>query len=366
MNASQEFLRLFAAVQQLRASQTPEPAALATIVRTQGSTFRRAGASMLVHADGEVTCALAGGCPQRDIVLRAQRVMEERTPALVPYNRESNLDLLMEVGCGGELDVLIEPLVQSHDFRFLDVLAGLHDARTPGTVATVFSRDGVAHAPRPWRLIRHAAGYWTDIPSPTLAEHVHAMAEAAPDGPAFVERAEADGAQLEVLFETWRPKPALVLVGYSEAAVALAQLARGLGWQVTVVEHLASTPMPARLDGVAGWVHASPDQLPSAFSFDRQTAVVVMTHHVERDLAYVRALAPLALGYLGVIGSRERSRRIRDAVPHAATAIHAPAGLDIGSETPQEIALSIAAEIMAAMNARSGSRLSHAQGRIHP
>ena len=128
MNASQEFLRLFAAVQQLRASQTPEPAALATIVRTQGSTFRRAGASMLVHADGEVTCALAGGCPQRDIVLRAQRVMEERTPALVPYNRESNLDLLMEVGCGGELDVLIEPLVQSHDFRFLDVLALRADA----------------------------------------------------------------------------------------------------------------------------------------------------------------------------------------------------------------------------------------------
>jgi xanthine/CO dehydrogenase XdhC/CoxF family maturation factor len=365
MNASQEFVQLFAAVQRLRARRTPEPAALATIVRTQGSTFRRAGASMLVHANGEVTCALAGGCPQRDIVERARRVMEERAPALVPYNRTSNLDLLMEVGCGGELDVFIEPLVQSRDFRFLDVLARLHDAREQGTVATVFSRDGAA-APRPWRLIRHASGHWTDIPSAPVAERVRAIADAAADGPAVVERAEVDGAQLEVLVETWRPKPALVVVGDGEAAIALAHLAHGLGWQVTAVHHVPGTPAPARLDGVAAWLHAGPEALPAALAFDRQTAVVVMTHHVERDLAYVEALAALPLGYLGVVGSRERARRIRDAVPHAATAIHAPAGLDIGSETPQEIALSIAAEIMAAMRARSAARLSQTQGPIHP
>ncbi len=366
MNATQEFPRLFAAVQQLRARQTPEPAALATIVRTQGSTFRRAGASMLVHADGEVTCALAGGCPQRDIVLRAQRVIAERTTALVPYNRESNLDLLIEVGCGGELDVLIEPLVQPDDFHFLDALAELHDTRAHGTVATVFARDGAVHAPRPWRLVRHTSGRWTDIPSPALAERIHAMATAAPEGTAFVERVDIDGANLDILFEHWRPKPALVLVGYSEVAVALARLAHGLGWQATVVEPVGSAPMPARLDGLSSWLHASPERLPAAFPFDRQTAVVVMTHHVERDLAYIRALAPVPLGYLGVIGSRERARRIRDAVAHPATAIHAPAGLDIGSETPQEIALSIAAEIMAALHARSGERLSHAHGAIHP
>lgn len=365
MNASQEFLQLFAAVQQLRARQTPEPAALATIVRTQGSTFRRAGASMLVHADGEVTCALAGGCPQRDIVLRAQRVMEARTAAVVPYNRESNLDLLMEVGCGGELDVLIEPLVQPRDFHFLDELARLHDDRSHGTVATVFSRDDAAPMPRPWRLIRHATGRWTDIPSSALAERIDAMAETANSGTAFVERAEVDGSPLEVLIEPWRPKPALVIVGYGEGAVALARLARGLGWQVAVVDHLPATPMPPRLDGLATWLHAAPEALPRAFPFDRRTAVVVMTHHAERDLAYVRALAPLSLAYLGVLGSRERARRIHDAVPQTETAIHAPAGLDIGSETPQEIALSIAAEIMAALNAGSGRRLSHVQGPIH-
>lgn len=365
MNASQEFLQLFAAVQQLRARRASEPAALATIVRTRGSTFRRAGTSMLVHADGEVTCALAGGCPQRDIVLRAQRVMQERAAAVVPYNRESNLDLLMEVGCGGELDVLIEPLVQPHDFRFLDELARLHDDRSHGTVATVFSRDGEAPMRRPWRLIRHASGHWTDIPSPALAERVDAVAETVTGGSAFVERAEVDGAPLEVLFEPWRPKPALVIVGYGEGAVALARLARGLGWQVTLVDHLPGTPMPPRLEGLATWLHAAPEALPAAFPFDRRTAVVVMTHHVERDLAYVRALAPLPLAYLGVLGSRERARRIRDAVPRTATAIHAPAGLDIGSETPQEIALSIAAEIMTALNATSGERLSHVQGPIH-
>ena len=363
MNASQEFPQLFAAVQQLRARSRPEPAALATIVRTSGSTFRRAGARMLVHADGTVTCALAGGCPQHDIVLRAQRAMAERTPALVPYNRESNLDLLMEVGCGGELDVLIEPLVQPADFQFLDVLARLHEERAPASVATVFSRNGEVHMPRPWRLIRHEAGHWTDIPAQGLAQRIHALADVAEAGGAVLERAEADGAQLDVLLEAWRPKPALVVVGYSECALALSRLAHGLGWQTTLVEHVAVAR--ERLDGVGAQLHAAPEMLPEQLPFDRQTAVVVMTHHYERDLAYVQALAPLPLAYLGVIGSRERAGRIRAAVPVSATAIHAPAGLDIGSETAQEIALSVAAEIMAAMRARSGARLSRIEGPIH-
>lgn len=364
MNVSQEFPQLFAAVQQLRAHPTPEPVALATIVRTSGSTFRRAGARMLVHADGEVTCALAGGCPQRDIVLRAQRAMAERTPVLVPYNRQSNLDVLMEVGCGGELDVLIEPLVQPTDFEFLDVLARLHDERAPASVATVFSRDGAVQMPRPWRLIRHAAGHWTDIPAPQLAQRIHALADGVPvHGAAVLERAEADGAQLEVLLEAWRPKPALVVVGYSECALALARLAHGLGWQTTLVEHVAVAR--GHLQGVGAHVHAAPEALPERLSFDRQTAVVVMTHHYERDLAYIQALAPVPLAYLGVIGSRERAGRIHRAVPASATAIHAPAGLDIGSETAQEIALSVAAEIMAAMRARSGARLSRTDGPIH-
>ena len=364
MNATQEFPQLFAAVRQLRARPAPEPAALATIVRTSGSTFRRAGARMLVHADGQVTCALAGGCPQRDIVLRAQRAMAERTPALVPYNRESNLDVLMEVGCGGELEVLIEPLLQAEDFRFLEVLARLHDERAPASVATVFSRDGAVRMPRPWRLIRHATGDWTDIPAPGLAQHIRRLADGIPPhSGAVLERAEADGAQLDVLLEAWRPKPALVVIGYSECALALSRLAHGLGWQTTLVEHVATER--AQLEGVGALLHASPEALPERLAFDRQTAVVVMTHHYERDLAYVQALAPVPLAYLGVIGSRDRAARMHAAVPASATAIHAPAGLDIGSETAQEIALSVAAEIMAAMRARSGARLSRTDGPIH-
>jgi xanthine/CO dehydrogenase XdhC/CoxF family maturation factor len=365
MNASQEFHQLFAAVRQLRTRATPEPAALATIVRTQGSTFRRAGASMLVHANGEVTCALSGGCPQRDIVLRAQRAIEQRAPALVPYNRQSNFDVMLEMGCGGELDVLIEPLLCPPDFHFLDELARLHDARGEGVVATVFARGGAVSMPRPWRSIQHAAGHWTDIPAPGLAERVLAMAVAAPSrGQAVVERVEADGAAFEVLLTTWRPKPALVVVGHNDGAFALARLGHGLGWQVTLVDH-ADAALPPSLDDATASIVATPAVLPAALPFDRRTAVVVMTHNVERDLAYAQALAPLSVAYLGVIGSRERARRIRQAVGETAAPLHAPAGLDIGSETPQEIALSIAAEILAALNTKSGDRLSWTQGPIH-
>lgn len=365
MNASQEFHQLFAAVRQLRTSATPQPAALATIVRTQGSTFRRAGASMLVHANGDVTCALSGGCPQRDIVVRAQQAMAQRAPALVPYNRDANLDVMMEMGCSGELEVLIEPLLCPPDFQFIDELARLHETRAGGTVATVFARGGAVQMPRPWRAIQHAGGHWTEIPAPGLAARVRAMvAEAPAHGQAVVERVEADGAAFEILLAPWRPKPALVIVGRNEGALALARLGQGLGWQVALVEHVAATSA-ARIDGVDSLIEAAPAALPAALPFDRRTAVVVMTHNFERDLAYAKALAPLPLAYLGVIGSRERARRIHDAIRESAAPLHAPAGLDIGSETPQEIALSIAAEILAALNTKSGDRLSWTHGPIH-
>jgi xanthine/CO dehydrogenase XdhC/CoxF family maturation factor len=364
MNASQEFVQLFAAIRQLRSREKPEPAALATIVRTRGSTFRRAGASMLVHAGGEVTCALSGGCPQRDIVLRAQRVMASHRPELVPYNGSANFDVLMEMGCGGELEVLVEPLVQPADFGFLDAIAQLHDTRSHGLVATVYAHDGDALAPRPWRWIRGDHGHWTDIPDNALAERVHELAaHGGAAGRPAIERVACGRAHFDVLLAPWRPAPALVVIGHNEGSLALARLARVLGWRVTLVEHAASSP---QRDDADVFIEAEPERLPQALRFDTHTAVVVMTHNFERDLAYVKALAPLSLAYLGVIGSRERAGRIHAAVTAAATPIHAPAGLDIGSETPQEIALSVAAEMMAALHARSGMRLSQVQGPIHP
>src|SRR5579859_8124559 len=168
MNVAQEFDPLYRAAQSLPLEDGHHGAALATITQTRGSTFRRAGASMLVLRDGHLVCELSGGCPQRDIVWRAQQVIDSGQPALVAYGRDSNYDVMLETGCGGELEVLIEPLQPPHDLRFLDAIAQLRARRQPGVMATVYAMDDQVLSPRPRRLIQGKGVSWSDIEDPVL------------------------------------------------------------------------------------------------------------------------------------------------------------------------------------------------------
>src|SRR5581483_9272537 len=228
MNSPHEFARLLAAVRALEASRFSQPAALATITRTWGSTFRRAGTSMLVAGDGGVVCALSGGCPQRDIVLRAQGVIADRRSRLVRYNRESGLDVLIEMGCGGELEVLVEPLARPEDTRFLDAVAALHEARVPGVLATAFARDGDA-LPQPQRLVASERGEWNGVGDAPLAEAIRgALARVGAGARAEVRALTLPAGVTEVLFERLAPVHALTAVGINAASLALARIANGL------------------------------------------------------------------------------------------------------------------------------------------
>ncbi|MDE2497953.1 MAG: hypothetical protein KGK35_09005, partial [Xanthomonadaceae bacterium] len=130
------------------AARDGRPAALATITATRGATFRRAGARMLVGADGNGVCELSGGCPQRDIVQRAQQAIVSGRPELACYNADSGLDVLMEMGCGGELEILIEPLSPRSATDFADSLATCLGQRIDARLATIFAIDGRVIAPQ--------------------------------------------------------------------------------------------------------------------------------------------------------------------------------------------------------------------------
>ena len=147
MNSPHELALLIDALRGLHRADAPR-AALATLTRTRGSTFRRPGTHMLVREDGGVVCELSGGCPQRDIELRAREAIADGRPRLVNYNSESGLDVLMEMGCGGELEILIEPLLDPHDVDFADTLAQAMEARIGARLATVFAIDNRVIAPR--------------------------------------------------------------------------------------------------------------------------------------------------------------------------------------------------------------------------
>lgn len=364
MNVAQEFDPLYRAAQSLDLRGATCEAALATITRTRGSTFRRAGASMLVHRDGRMVCELSGGCPQRDIVLRAQRAMETGEPALVAYGRDSNYDVMIETGCGGELEVLIEPWRQADDVRFLHAIEALRVKRTPGIMASLFATDGFAVTGRPLRLVKGGSGIWSNIHHSSLEQQILASLNQAvtPSGSAVTTCVQVANRHHDVLLESLQPPHALVVVGDGVGASILARLSHQLGWQTTLVG-TSKAPLPAEHD--VHCVFATPASLTATVTLDSLTSAVVMTHRLERDLAYVAPLMATPVRYIGVIGSRQRAEQIRAIFPDDER-LHAPAGLDVGSETPQEIALAIAAEILATRNGRSGGPLIRSQTPIHP
>jgi xanthine/CO dehydrogenase XdhC/CoxF family maturation factor len=365
MNTPQEFHALLEGFRRLEQRRFEGGAALATLTRTRGSTFRRAGARMLVCGDGTVVRGLSGGCPEADIIARAHEVIAGGQSRIVRYDREQGQDLLIEIGCGGELEVLIEPLAGSGDLRFVGEVERCLAARSSGVLATAYTRDGACLLPRPRRLVWSGRTVLDELDDPGLSAAVLERARADWNGRPQVQPLQSAAGITEVLFEALLPPFSAVLIGVNAASLALARIGLGLGWEVSLVDHRADAPRPPELPAGAGWLCLSAAQLPQRVFLDARSFAVVMTHNLERDIEYLQALAAAPLAYLGAIGSRQRVQKLIAACGAAASRLRAPAGLDIGAETPEEIALAIASEIVATSNGRAGIALSAGEGPIH-
>ncbi|MFA5939477.1 MAG: XdhC family protein [Sinimarinibacterium sp.] len=359
-----EFADLAAGFDQLKNSRFAGGAALATLVRTRGPVFRRAGARMLVHGDGRIVRGLSAGCPEADIAERAREVISAGKARLLCYDREHGYDALLELGCGGEMEVLLEPLKTADDLRYAEAAARCLQDRNEGTLMTVFAADGRC-LPQPRRLLWSERLVLDELNDPRTADAVLSQSLSGATGAtARLDEVATRSGRMQILVERLQPPVCLVLIGINTTTQALARLARGLGWSVRLIGHREDTPALELPIGTE-LLHSGAAQLSQRVVFDPRTAVVVMTHNLERDLDYLRVLRTQALAYLGAVGSRQRAAKMRDAVGRSRTPLHAPAGLDIGSETPEEIALAIAAEIQGSVNGRSGGRLSAGAGPIH-
>lgn len=360
MNSASELRLLLTALREL--PDGPADAVLATLTRTFGSTFRRPGTRMLVRRDGSVVCELSGGCPQRDIVHRARQCLADGAAGRIHYNAESGLDVMLEMGCGGELEVLLEPLQAEPARRLADALDQCLAQRRSATLATLFAVDEKDVTPR--RLLWNDAGVRLDeLHDDALAARLQQAGRGAQGHVETLSLSSPVG-QTDVLLEPIAPPQALLLIGTSAAALALAQIALALGWETVLIDDDPQRLREAALSGLTT-LCAEPGQLSAKRVLDRQTALVAMTHNLERDTAWMTAMQLQPLGYLGALGSRERAARMRGRVRDHETAMRVPAGLDIGSEAPPEIALAVAAEIMAVFNGRSGGSLGDRQGAIH-
>jgi len=331
-----------------RWSDAGEAFALATVINVDGSAPRDEGATMLIAASGKIAGSVSGGCVEGAVVDEAQSVLAGGVPKIVRYG--INKTMMWDVGlsCGGAIDIFIERYAK-------DALPA--DFTRPVALCTIVrgpSRIGVKRAV-------YAQGPSTgSTGNRELDSHVDEL------GRSVLARGHAGTATAgdhDVFIVPLLPDPRLIIVGAVHIATALCELAARSGFAVTVVDprerlnNRERFPAAARL--VVGW----PDDVLPGLRPDENTYVAVLTHDEKFDDPTLACVLRCPVRYVGAIGSRktQAQRRLRleraGFAPEVIDAVHAPIGLDIGAQSPEEIAVAILAEMIAAKHERSGMML---------
>jgi len=337
-------------------------AALATVVRISGSAYRRPGAKLLVEEDGTMQGGVSGGCLENDVRALALEVLRGGASRMLHYDTGSDEETLwgLGLGCEGAVDVYLQRI--GTDW----VDAAGKQMRELAAAGTPFAAITIVRGPFEGKTLMLARG--SLIGSSGAAELDRELAQRA--GPLL----EGDGgsALLEIgddaaFVDVLRPPPRLFIFGAGDDAGPLAAIAADAGFEVTVVDHRPAYlsaerfPPPLRLslrrpsDGVAG--------LP--LTITRKNFAVVQTHALAHDRDWLRALAGQPLAYVGLLGPRRRKEQMLRALSWEDRELFAPIGLDIGADGPEQVAISIVAELLAVNARRPGSHLRAREGGIH-
>ena len=365
-----------------------ERCALATVVNVEGSSYRRPGARMLICEGGGSTGTISAGCLESDAIEHAKRVIRAGEAVLVEYDTASTSDEMawgLGLGCNGIVRVLVEPLAPGSPYvEALRRSCGAHAEAAPVTVATVYQHTPPESAPAVARTETGARLFINDegeVSREKLSDRVAAVLEGevralSRGGATSGSRVcEVDGGAVKVFVETLLPPVPLVVFGAGHDALPVVELARGLGWQTEVVDPQARPASRSRFAVADRVTLARPEEVAARVSITPRTLTLLMSHNYSHDLALLRFLLASPALYIGVMGPRKRTERmLRElAVGDSAfrleeadmTRLHSPAGLDIGANAPAEIALSIVAEMRAAMDGRRGGMLRERRGSIH-
>jgi xanthine dehydrogenase accessory factor len=348
-------------------------AALATVVRVEGSSYRRTGARMLVMDDGSWIGGISGGCLEGDAFKRARLAILKSEPSLITYDttEDDAYQIGVGLGCNGIIDVLFTPLNFKNAENPVEVLKScIHGTRQTHILITITGLMGE------WETIR--AGDTLRFKGPEsllifedpslrteLLEKINRqMDESKSEQQHFV---LSDGKELYAFIEILLPEIHLVVMGHQYDVHPLAMLSKQLGWSVSLVSNQTNLKFSSAVDKILSY-----DQLKE-LQIDQYTAFILMSHDYKTDkLNLTKALLTDA-PYIGMLGPRVRAEKIFRELAEEGKPIsienreriNAPAGLDIGALSPEEIALSLTAEIRAVFSKRQGGFLKLRNTTIH-
>ncbi|HLT80154.1 MAG TPA: XdhC/CoxI family protein [Cyclobacteriaceae bacterium] len=353
-------------------------AALATVVKVRGSSYRSPGARMLITDDGRWVGSISGGCLEGDALRKARKVILEGKPMTVTYDtrEESNQNLGISLGCNGVIDVLIEPIDHNSSSNPVRLFETFVHTREPVALATVFrSENEILTGQKVLAVQRDSAS----AAQRTLADK-ELTARIATDLSNLFETHSSEtrtyewqGTQVDVYLELIPPNISMIIFGGGFDARPVSALAKSLGWEVTVTDECAAHIAPLFFPGADNLSLCSRTYIERDFDITPFTACVLMSHNYEYDRDVLRTLLKTPAPYIGMLGPRKRFDKMREEFDKEGIVfssedmhrIHSPIGLDIGAETPDEIAVSIIAEIQSKFTCRSGGFLKYRQGPIH-
>lgn len=357
------------------------PVAVATVVQTWHSAPRPAGATMLRGPDGEVVGSVSGGCVEAALYELAAEVVGSGAPVLQRYGVSDDDAGAVGLTCGGTLDVFVQR-VDRTSFPELGDVAAAVGVGLPVAVATLVVHPDATRVGRRLVLtadgaeVRTAGGLGTDRLDDAVREDARGLLAAGRDGTVtYGPDGERRGEGARVFVESWAPAPRMIVFGAIDFAAALARMGAFLGYRVTVCDARPVFATVARFpeahEVVVDWPHRYLRSQVERDLVDTRTVIAVLTHDPRFDVPVLETALRLDVAYVGAMGSRrtheDRWDRLRAAGlrDDELARLRSPIGLDLGARTPEETAVSIAAEIVAHRWGGGGRPLSSARGPIH-
>jgi xanthine dehydrogenase accessory factor len=360
-----EFKTILAEFRKLDLSQ--RKAAIATVVKVRGSSYRSPGARMLITDDGKWVGSISGGCLEGDALRKARQVMTDKKPLTVTYDtsEKSNQNLGIGLGCNGVIDVLIEPLEESGK-ELIGWFERIVMSPSAVAMATVFAGNSAVGE----KILMSGNDVAGNISDPSLRKAVEK------DLDTLFETHHSDTksyGSTEVFLELIQPSITLIIFGGGFDARPVSQLAKSLGWDVQVTDECAAHIAPLFFPTADKLSMCDRKFIDRDFNIGPYTACVLMSHNYEYDRDVLKKLVKTDSPYIGILGPRKRFDKMVDEFKAEGLLladdqlhrIHSPIGLDIGAEAPDEIAVSIIAEIQSKFTSRTGGFLKYRQGPIH-
>ena len=324
--------------------------ALATVIQTWGSSPRRAGAKMALTPDGNITGSVSGGCVEGAVFDTGIAVLKSNRPQLLHFGVADETAWEVGLACGGSIDIFVQPLDAD---IFSPLRSLLLDEKSAVLVTVIGGSDEILGREMLVREDGTVAG--------TIKEEVNEQVKD------LAREALAQGASrramlnddVEVFVEVISPPPTLVAVGGVHITIALMALAKTLGYRTVVVDPRSSFGNETRFPHVDQLIQSWPQEAFQQIPINRSTAVAMLTHDPKLDDPALKIALPSAAFYVGALGSKttqakRRQRLLEEGLTREQLdRLHGPIGLDIGAGTPEEIAISIMAEIVAARNSQT-------------